>query len=546
MVGELNLGAGEDLAWPDGAYERTPPAKQLRPANFVVEFFLGKLGRSTANHRRAEILVEVNQIAVQEIPTAFLATALRLHYNATLRGFQIGSLDSNITGRLIALLKRSFRSSHEKHRARYKAFRCSRWIRADKSVKKRHFAVAQDFLSNIDCTTLTSIEEMRFRGCLVGDLIYDDFLARNGAATIPLESPELRRHLIECIAVCAFLFEYFDEHKVAAVVGNHVYRQGLFPRIANFFGIPSYEVSLNRLAHISESFAPHSESARLREIFASLPARHQERGISWAQAELQGDRLSRDITTYHLKEPSGRKYENPEQFFDGRFAVLIALHCMTDSPHVRGIGIFPDYLEWLKFTLQTCQELNFLALVKPHPACPEISQLSAQLEEYSGFNVLPPDIALSQLAEAGLNSVITYSGNIGFEAALLGLPVVCGHPQNRYSPYSFVMSPTSREAYRNAIATSVSSPEPLQMAELQEYLFMSRKFFPDDMFFQDLPRVLRDATNSRSPSEHISQAFRRENGREQISQILNTLRNFIASGDQRLTGTHFVASKNRS
>jgi hypothetical protein len=488
-------------------------------------------------------LVEFNKIAVQEIPTAFLATALRLEHRATLRGFHVGSLDANLTGKLIARLKRFFTVSHRNHRARYQAFRCSRWIWAEESVKKRHFAAARKFLSSSHSLNLSSIEEMRFRGCLVGDLIYDDFLARNEAATIPLESPELRRHLIECIAVCAHLFEYFDEHKVAAVVGNHVYRQGLVPRIANFFGIPSYEVSLNRVAHISNSFAPHSESARLREMFASLPARNQEHGLRWAQEELHGDRLSKDITTYHLKQPSGRRYENAEQFFDGRFSVLIALHCMTDSPHVRGIGIFADYLEWLKFTLQTCRELNFLPLIKPHPACPEISELSAQLGGHFGFGVLPSDIALSQLVEAGLGSVITYSGNIGFEAALLGLPVVCGHPENRYGSYSFVMSPTSREAYRNAIATAASSPPLLQTAELHEYLFMSRKYFPNDLFFEDLSSVLRHAMKSRSPSEHIAQAFINENGREKVSQILSTLRNFIAAGDQRLTRTHFAASK---
>jgi hypothetical protein len=64
------------------------------------------------------------------------------------------------------------------------------------------------------------------------------------------------------------------------------------------------------------------------------------------------------------------------------------------------------------------------------------------------------------------------------------------------------------------------------------------------LFFSDLPSLLRDAMNSCSPSEHIAQAFSRENSPEQVIQILATLRNFIVAGDQRLTRRHVVVSKN--
>lgn len=523
--------------------EQRRSEKHPRTKNFRIESFLGKLGRRTFSLGRREILVEVNQIAVQELPTAFLATALRLEHRASLRGYHVGSLDRNFAGKLSEAFRRLSSPSFLRNKARHKAFSCSRWIRAEKYVSKKHLLIAREFLSQTPAFTLSSFEQIRYRGCLVGDLIYDDFLARNGVATIPLESPELRRHLIECIAVCVFLFEYFEKHRVVAVVGNHVYRQGLVPRIANFLDIPSYEVSLNRVALVSKTLVPHSESAKIREMFAQLSAQEQEDGLNWASKELQGDRLSKDITTYHLKSPSGRKYDDPEQFFDGRFSVLIALHCMTDSPHVRGIGLFPDYLAWLRFTLEACKDFDFLPLIKPHPACPEISNLSTHLGEVFQFGVLPPDIALSQLAESGLGCAITYSGNIGFEAALLGLPVVCAHPHNRYGTHSFVRSPKTLEEYRMAIETTVSAQNPYDIRELQEYLFMSRKYFPDNLFFGDLSSVLRDANNAPNPAEHLAHLFRNEKDSDDFLQIIRILRRFIVSGDQRLTRAHFLESK---
>lgn len=510
--------------------------KQLPKATYTIEKRLASVGKTKKTKTHGIVLVEINQIEVQEIPIAFLASVLRQFHKAKLVGFRVAGPRRSAIGK-VRLATMSARSEVQQ---RYKAFGCRSTLLLDLWISRRNFSNARNFLRSNRPLNKVELQNLTFRGILVGDLIYDDFLARSGLTTVDLGSEDLHRHLLECIAMCDFLFEYFRRSCVDAVVGNHVYRQGLVPRFANHFRIPSYEISLARVARIDDSKPPYSEYRAYRELFGALGEDAQNAALHWSSKALDHGTRSFDITNYHLEFPFGKRHVNIQDFLGTEFSVVIALHCMSDSPHFLGNGYFVDYRDWVEESVKVCRKAGFKVLIKPHPACPDTGPLEPIISGDKFIRLLPHDVSLAQLSELGLGAVLTYYGNIAFEAAMLGIPAVCGHPNNTYVGYSFVSTPGTLHEYRATLASLPSLARVFSRDELFEYYYMSRRFFPDNVFVEGLTEILRKSDGGESLRSLVhEEMFVRHSG-ERFKQVLSTITNFVKSGDQRLTRTHLA------
>lgn len=510
--------------------------KKLQKDAYTIEKRLATVGKIKKAKIHGIVLIEINQIEVQEIPFAYLATVLRQFHEAKLVGFRVAGPRRSVFGKA----RLATTSAGSEAQQRYKAFGCRNTLLMDLRIRRRNFSNASNFLRLNRPRNKVELQTLTFRGILVGDLIYDDFLARSGLTTVNLGSEDVHLHLLECIAACDFLFGYFRRYRVVAVVGNHVYRQGLVPRFANHFGIPSYEISLARVARIDDSKPPFSEYRAFRELFGALGEEAQNSALDWSSKALELGARSFDITNYHLEFPLGKRHVNIQDFLGTEFSVVIALHCMSDSPHVLGNGYFVDYRDWVEETVKVCRKAGFKVLIKPHPACPDTGPLEPMISGDKMIELLPHDLSLAQLSELGLGAVVTYYGNIAFEAAMLGIPAVCGHPNNSYVGYSFVSTPGTLDEYRAALASLPSLARNISSDELFEYYYMSRAFFPDNVFVEGLTDILRKSEGGESLRGLVHEEILARHSGERFIQILRTITNFVKSGDQRLTRTHLA------
>jgi hypothetical protein len=237
---------------------------------------------------RKVILVEHHSIYRQHIPYILLSRALARHHGAEPVLFRVDNkvarsrvpkflrrlkdrADVGSTGRLFRACGLS-RNLHLNDHA-------ERFLKRAGEITERELVGA----------TLQNLERYELQGVPIGDLLYDDFLAM-GHTTIDTNSHDFFLHAKSFIASALAWHSYFLRCHVMAVVTNHVYRQGVPARIANYSGIDTFEAGLHRVARISREQPALSESSNFREVFEGLEESQQ------GEALRSADRIIEEIT----------------------------------------------------------------------------------------------------------------------------------------------------------------------------------------------------------------------------------------------------------
>lgn len=498
--------------------------------------------------KRARILVEMTAGWTQAIPVAFVATALKAVHNGGLVGFYVGEVGaSRTTLNKIATLVAAHTNRRQRDlRARYRALGCSSFWFPASTIPEKNIVAARLAVASAGVSTLDEAQNFCHRGVRIGDLIYDDFLARSGKGTLSVHDPHFRQHLLELTALADRVFDYLSSNQVAAVVCPQVYRQGIIGRTANFLGIPSYEADLNRLAMSNQATSPWSDFRNLRDIFATFSSDAKSEARKEARDALAAGSRRVDLTNHHLEVPGGREYSDfrAVRATNTQAKILLALHCLSDSPHVFGNWLYPDYLVWAKATIDIAVRAGHFVIVKPHPHCPDPDLVESLVgrEVKDSVTVAPADMALDQLVAQGLSLVVTAFGSIGFEAALRGVPVLCAHPNNPYQQYGFALSPATREHYETFVVKGRASDMSQKMSELEEFYFMSRLYFPKNLFVENFEAAIRAANFAEDPAAALRETLQRAWDERKATRVLESVQNFVQSGKNRLDPSHLPDS----
>jgi hypothetical protein len=128
--------------------------------------------------------------------------------------------------------------------------------------------------------------------------------------------------------------------------------------------------------------------------------------------------------------------------------VVIFLHDFYDSPHVYREMLFPDFWEWICFTIETLQNAHIPFFIKPHPNQINLSNdvLDKLQERYSGLAMIPSAVTNKQLADAGMACAVTVYGTVAHEMAYFGIPTIaCAH--HPHICFDFCRTAKSREEY---------------------------------------------------------------------------------------------------
>ena len=284
----------------------------------------------------------------------------------------------------------------------------------------------------------------------VGDMVNDSFLRFKPAPTVDLKDVYLWIVLWQAYRDVRRAKEYFARVRpIIYLTSYSTYIQhGIAVRVALQCGVRVF------------SFANYQEFAKELSIgdwvhtknpdhyadeFAKLSGQKEKLALAGAAlcTRMAG---GIDKATAYMKKSAYA--ESADTVPDVRGAMVIFLHDFYDSPHVYREMVFPDFWEWVCFTIETLKSANIPFFVKPHPN--QISLSSGVLGElkhrYPEVSIISSNITNKQLAEAGMTCAVTVYGTVAHEMAYLGVPTIaCArHP---HVSFDFCRTAKSREAY---------------------------------------------------------------------------------------------------
>jgi hypothetical protein len=285
---------------------------------------------------------------------------------------------------------------------------------------------------------------------LVGDLVNDSFLRFKPAATVRLSDTYLLILLWQAYRDVRRAKKYFTrvkpklyltsystyiQHGVAVRValqcGVRVFSFGNYQEFAKELSLPDWVHTKNPDAYSDEFLKMNLHEEKLATADAALSSRMA--GII-------------DNATAYMKKSAYAVSSNPVPNVHG--AVIIFLHDFFDSPHVYRDMVFPDFWEWVCFTIDTLKKHNIPFFVKPHPNQINLSDsvLDELKQRYPELLEIPSSITNKQLAEAGMACAVTVYGTVAHEMAYLGVPTIaCAH--HPHISFDICKTAKSKEEY---------------------------------------------------------------------------------------------------
>lgn len=301
--------------------------------------------------------------------------------------------------------------------------------------------------------TKDDVLNLSLDGIACGDLVYDTYLRYRVQPTVALEDDFLVYLIARAIDTVAasrsifskgrwqiFLTNYtsYIQHgipaRVALDMNVQVYSAG---NLSQFFKKLSATDPLHTTAHwkYKDKFQQLSDQvAAKREAFTMLESRFAG-GV--------------DRATLYMKNSAFS--DSPDEVPAGVEGVMF-LHDFFDSPHCHRSMLFPDFLEWARYTLQLIQEHQLPIAVKPHPnQLPESQEVVRQLQaDFPGVRWLPAKLSNRVLFRSGIRFGVSVYGTILHELAFHDIPGLSAgdHP---HTAFDIAITPRTIEEYRSRL-----------------------------------------------------------------------------------------------
>lgn len=385
------------------------------------------------------------------------------------------------------------------------------------------------------------VENLTIDGVWVGDLIYDSFLMEYGVPTINLSDRNFVSVIKKSLGIFVFWRDYLNSNIVKAVNVSHcVYNVALLLRLAVMREIPVFQINATHAYRLDvNNLFAYVDFYNYREIFKTLPSHVQQKGLEKARERIER-RFAGEVGVdmpYSTKSAYAAVKTVQLLKTSDRQKILIALHCFFDSPHSYGVNLFPDFYEWLDFLGSISEETDYDWYLKRHPDVLPGNEKVVDyfLRKYPKFVLLPQDSSHHQIIKEGINVALTVFGTIGFEYAALGVPVINASACNPHVAYDFNIHPKSVEEYGYILRNLKSLDVKIDRDEVYEYYFMNFIYNTENWLFNDYSKMIKTLGGySEQFTPRVYDYFLREWSVGRHKEILETLENFVESGDFRL------------
>lgn len=341
----------------------------------------------------------------------------------------------------------------------------------------RYFFKAYKIFSNIK--DKNSLLDLSIDNIIVGDLIYDSYLRFKPAATVNIKNFYLCIVIWQCIRNIKMTDRYFKENKPKILLTSYstYIQHGIAVRIAVKYNTKVYSFGNNqsfcKLLTIDDIYHTANFNS-YKKNFDKFPSEDKKKYLLKSRDALDNRfKGYTDIATSYMKE-SAYKVSNTSidiSYLEGH--VVIFLHDFFDSPHIYGNMIFPDFLEWVKFTIELLEKNNIPFCLKPHPnQIKDSEKIIEALElEYPKINVISSKITNKQLIDANITLGISVYGTVAHELAYMNIPVIlCG--KNPHSSYDFCYEAKNISEYENFIKNYKKLNNICNKDEILSFYFM--------------------------------------------------------------------------
>lgn len=306
-----------------------------------------------------------------------------------------------------------------------------------------------------------SLAGLRIGGVVVGDLINDSFLRFKPAPAALLRDVYLLVLVWQAHRDVRRANGYFLRVKPKLYLTSYstYIQHGIPVRVAlqhgvRVFSFGNYQEFAKHLT--LEDWVHTKNPDDYARKFATLD--RQDERLTLADTALSS-RLSGEVdnATAYMKRSAYAVSGDPVP--DVRGAVVLFLHDFYDSPNVYREMVFPDFWEWVCFTIETLEQANIRFFVKPHPNQIKLSDkvLDELKQRYPGLSIISAGITNKQLAEAGMSCAVTVYGTVAHEMAFLGVPsVACAH--HPHISFGFCRTARTRAEYSELLRSSTGFP----------------------------------------------------------------------------------------
>lgn len=286
---------------------------------------------------------------------------------------------------------------------------------------------------------------------LVGDLVNDSYLRFKPAPTVNFKDRYLWIVIWQTYRDVRRAKEYFLRVKPKVYLTSYTtyIQHGVALRVALQNGVKVFSFS-NYQEFAKELTIGDWLHTKNSDNYANDFNKLQEKEEKLAQAESAlSNRLvgiADAATAYMKKSAYSKSSKSIIPNMNGK--VVIFLHDFFDSPHVYREMVFPDFWQWICFTIETFNNANIDFYIKPHPNQINLSGgvIAQLMSSYPAIKLVSSDINNKQLADAGIACAVTVYGTVAHEMAYLGIPTIaCArHP---HISFDFCRTAKNREDY---------------------------------------------------------------------------------------------------
>ncbi|MEO8414427.1 MAG: hypothetical protein ABI472_12245 [Ginsengibacter sp.] len=332
------------------------------------------------------------------------------------------------------------------------------------------------------------IINIHIEGMQIGDLVYDTYLRMNHKCTVDLQDIYLTKLITEVLHVYYNCKAVMAKYNIVALVNSYTtyIHHGIIVRLLLKNNIPVYTVGgHNSIVHkvIKEYPSHQNNHFEYPSLFQQVTNKEGE--LQKAKASFESRFTGKiDTAIGYMKESSFSHYHNFElDKYEASNTVVVLAHCFFDSPHIyRGL-VFPDFYEWINFTLTTLsRQPHIHVLVKPHPnGIVGNDEIFAELEKkYAQTNIIFIDKKTSnlQLIEKKPRALVTAYGTAAAEFAYHHIPVLAIY-DNPFTGYDFITTANTSSEYENHLNNIMQLKVEIKKEEILEYYYMQSHYFLD-------------------------------------------------------------------
>ena len=480
------------------------------------------------------ILIEFNKILSAQITYPYLLSILQKKFNSNIVSYTPDQVSLFIyyLNLILYPLKLGIYSI-------YKSFGVSKLLSPNYSYtfNKKDKIILDSIITREDLLNL------KVNGIWIGDLIYDSYLQKYNLPTVDLQSKRFKLFLNNSIKIFYYWINFFKVNKVSAVCVSHCcYLNALPLRVAIYNNIDGYMIHLQKFYKLDkDNLFADNDFILYREIFKKFTDSEKKKYLKAAferiNLRFQGvvgvDMAYSKKTAY---SNNFKKYRLIKK--SSKIKILIAAHCFSDSPHGHGIHLFNDFFEWIEYLGMKSNTTDYEWYIKSHPDFKNTTKkiIYEFANKFKKFNILPSDSSHHQIISEGINFALTCVGTIGFEYAMMGIPVINASQNNPHIAYNFNIHPKNIEDYSHTLNNLKNIKLDINKNEIAEYYYMNNIYNTNKLFFNNYEGMENKLGGYKKQFDpKVFKYWIKEFKLSKHKKILKTIENHISSGEYRLT-----------